>query len=81
MGIESMTPQNHPIFLSLKEDLSPMCHGAEQLRKKIVKSGEAEGKGLVLQLSREVMEDLTRWVKALFERPTGLLPLVPMNSY
>ena len=48
MGIESMTPQNHPTPLNLKRDPPPMSHGAEQLRKKIVKSGEAEGKGLFL---------------------------------
>jgi hypothetical protein len=48
MGIESMTRQNHPISLNLKRDLPPRCHGAEQLRKKIVKSGEAEGKELFL---------------------------------
>jgi hypothetical protein len=48
MGIESMTHQNHPTSLNLKRDLPPMCHGAEQLRKKIVKSGEAEWKGLFL---------------------------------
>jgi hypothetical protein len=43
-----MRLQNHPAALYLKRDLSPMYHGAEQLRKKIVKSGEAEGKGLLL---------------------------------
>ena len=48
MGIESMTHQNHPASLYLRQDLPPMCHGAEQLRKKIVKSDEAEGKGLLL---------------------------------
>jgi hypothetical protein len=43
-----MTRQNQPISLNLKRDLPTMCHGDEQLRKKIVKSGEAEGKGLAL---------------------------------
>jgi hypothetical protein len=43
-----MTHQNHRISLNLKRDLPPMCHGAEPLRKKIVKFGEAEGKGLFL---------------------------------
>jgi len=48
MGIESMRYQNHLKSLKLKRDLPPMCHGAEQLRMKIVKSGEAEGKELFL---------------------------------
>jgi hypothetical protein len=48
MGIDSMTHQSHPTSLNLKRDLPPMYHGAEQSRKKIVKSGEAEGKGLFL---------------------------------
>jgi hypothetical protein len=59
----------------------PVCHGAEQLRKKIVKPGEAEGEELFLWTNREVTEDLTRWVNVSFESPIGPLPLASMNSY
>jgi hypothetical protein len=59
----------------------PVCHGGEQLRKKIVKPGEAEGRELLLQVRREVMEDLTRSVNVSFESLMGPLPMPPMNSY
>jgi hypothetical protein len=71
-----MTRQKH-----LRRGLPPTCRGAEQLRKKIVKSGAAEGKKeLFVWTSREVTEDLMRRVKVSFESLTGALLLAPMNS-
>jgi len=64
----------------LKRD-SPVRHEAEQLQKRIVKPGEAEGRVSCLQTHRKVMEDAVRWVEVSFESAMGFLELAEMYSY